>query len=143
MCREGVAVNQAEKKGQEEWWRRGSFGSVPPELQNKMAAEQQAFRELTRNVFLYIRVGYDLRPMRFEPGGLVGLGAGGCEILWAIHCERGEVWLDIGSEHTRTCRLKKDRAGVWRGAWEVHELMPIELVPVPVRLLGARPPTPA
>lgn len=102
-------------------------------------AQKEAFVELTKNTFIYVRVGHDLRPMRFNSSGLITLGAGGCEACWDLKFQDGEVILNISSETSLTCRLRRGNDAVWRGAWENHEQMPIELVPVPPRLMGARP----
>jgi len=106
---------------------------------NRTKEEQEAFAELTRNTYLYVRVGHDMRPMRFSRAGHVGLGAGGCEVLWRIETDERGVCLDILSGDERTCRLRRCADSVWRGEWLVHEKMPIDLVPVPRRLMSALP----
>ena len=106
---------------------------------NRTNEEQEAFAELTRNTYLYVRVGHDMRPMRFSRAGHVGLGAGGCEVFWRIETDERGVCLDILSGDERTCRLRRCADSVWRGEWVVHEKMPIDLVPVPRRLMSALP----
>ncbi len=81
--------------------------------------------------FQYKRVGHDQRAMTFHGSGFVGEGAAGCEVLWDVKQQGGDVVLEISSEKELTCRLIQNERGVWIGRWERHERMPIELVPLP------------
>lgn len=79
-------------------------------------------------MYVYDRVGHDVRDMELQPGGLIGQGRADCEMRWSIE---GTVDTPILTIHGRspTCRLKRDEQGVWRGRWIHYEQMPIALTP--------------
>ena len=82
--------------------------------------------------FIYIRVGHDKRVMRLEPNGKIGEGSNRLEQTWSLDGVNGEAILNIGPSDTDVlCSLTKSQDGVWRGAWNKYEKMPIELVEVP------------
>jgi Mannosyltransferase putative len=94
---------------------------------NKTQAERDLAGVLTATRWIYERVGYDKRIMTFKPDGSVGEGAAGLEVTWDIRRQQEEFVLDIQSQDALTCRLTYGADGVWRGRWERHERMPIQL----------------
>jgi hypothetical protein len=97
---------------------------------NPTAGEQLVIDSLLNKRFNYRRVGYDERPMVFGPNSRVGEGSAECEVRWDVNINKGETVLTISRENRPTCHLKKDDAGVWRGAWLAHERMPVELISI-------------
>jgi hypothetical protein len=80
--------------------------------------------------WLYERVGYDQREMRFQLDGRVTTGAARCERRWRFGHKHGQSRLMIIGEDELTCVLSKRHEG-WVGAWVVHERMPVRLTPLP------------
>jgi hypothetical protein len=91
-------------------------------------AELQWIREVSRKRFIYERVGYDRRPMKFREDRTIGEGAAGCERLWTIALEGEQPQLFIYGDDTITCRLRGSSRN-WSGRWYRHERMPILLRP--------------
>lgn len=87
-------------------------------------------RELTTKDYVYHRVGYDQRPMDFLPDGLVGRGEAGAEVYWSLEARPDGWHLALSSQTELTCDLRREADGVWRGRWERHERMPIEISPL-------------
>jgi predicted O-methyltransferase YrrM len=77
-------------------------------------------------VFIYDRVGHDLRPLRLREDGTVGEGGGDAE-RYFYTAEDGS--LVVGSAWDETCRLRRDGDDVWRGRWVRAERMPVTLTP--------------
>jgi glycosyltransferase involved in cell wall biosynthesis len=74
-------------------------------------------------------VGYDRRRLRLEDGGFIGEGAAGLERHWWIRLRGGVPRLVIGGAEGVTMVLRQGSDGIWRGRWERHERMPVELIP--------------
>lgn len=91
--------------------------------------EARVFEQVKDKVFLYVRVGYDERPLELRADGTVGTGAAGCERFWAVNTLDGKLVLTILGDDAPTCHLHAEN-GIWRGNWFSYEQMPIELVPV-------------
>lgn len=112
------------------------------EIANRFFPEKRSNKEKTaalaliNTAHIYHRVGHDRRGMLFLENGLIGVGAAGREAFWDLRETDGEMTLIISSEDEVTCRLKQDKAGVWRGRWMVFERMPVEV------FSAAEPPTP-
>jgi hypothetical protein len=90
--------------------------------------ELQAARELIDRRWIYERVGYDHRQIRFQADGTIGEGAERHEVFWDIVQEDGVWSLKIQSDETLTCRLIRTRGAGWQGRWENFERMPVLLV---------------
>ena len=115
------------------------FGSERDSRRARSEAEIKAAQELSATTYLYVLVGYGHRPMRFRSDGLVGMGADRCEVFWQLELENGTLRLDVHSQNGRTFSVRKEPDGIWRGAWEIQEKTPVQLVPVPNQLLAGRP----
>lgn len=51
-----------------------------------------------------------------------------CEAFWQVFPTYGSPQVEIvGLDGQLTCRLRRFPDGVWRGRWENHEMMPVEL----------------
>ena len=77
-------------------------------------------------VFIYDRVGHDIRPLILRPDGTI-LGGGDAERYWFLDQEKHE--LVLGSAFDETCRLTWNEDGTWQGRWTFYEQMPILLQP--------------
>lgn len=86
-------------------------------------------RQLLNTYFDYRRVGFDSRSMSFLPDGTIGVGAGRCESFWDLIQEEDESHLLISSGDSVTCRLRRQKNGVWTGKWLNFERMQVELMP--------------
>jgi len=83
--------------------------------------------EFSDAVYIYDRVGYDVRPVYFRSDGTIGDGGGHAERYYFGAQKDERVQLVIGSVQEETCTLSRDSDGVWRGRWSHHERMPIAL----------------
>ncbi len=104
-------------------------GVIGIDFSRKPEKLKAVIRLLTSQTYIYNRVGYDHRPMTFLSNGKIGAGKAGCEQMWDVNEDDGNIWLDIFSEQAQTCRLKLDNDRIWRGQWLVHEKMNVELIP--------------
>ncbi|MBC7784078.1 MAG: hypothetical protein H7144_09575 [Burkholderiales bacterium] len=81
---------------------------------------------------LYKRIGYDQRAIRFESDGTVSEGCARLEKYWRIledsERSRLEIWGDDGL--TAEMTLVENSVDTWRGAWKIHERMPVEIAPI-------------
>jgi glycosyltransferase involved in cell wall biosynthesis len=77
--------------------------------------------------FRYERVSSDERMLEFLPDGRIGHGNDLNERRWQLLEHGGAKVLDIFGDRLRTCRLKQDPSGIWRGHWHHYEQMPAEL----------------
>lgn len=79
--------------------------------------------------WMYIRVGFDTSNCKFLAGGVVnGLGAN--EQAWWVTDIQGVEFLCLAARANAVpiCMLQLGRDGVWRGFWNRHERMEVELV---------------
>lgn len=98
------------------------------EIEDKSENEKEAISLLESIPYTYRRVGYDQRTMRFEPEGIIGEGAEGCERFWDITQKKEGICLGIyGEGRDLTCELRLHDDEIWRGQWLRHEKMAIEL----------------
>ncbi|HXH19076.1 MAG TPA: FkbM family methyltransferase [Chitinophagales bacterium] len=104
-------------------------GAIGIDFSGKSEKLKSVIQRLTSQIYEYRRVGYGQRPISFLNNGKIGVGQAGCEQLWDAHEDGENVWLEISSEQAKTCRLKLDGDGIWRGQWLVHEKMKVELFP--------------
>ena len=79
----------------------------------------------------YVRVGLDVRVMRFGPDGSISQGAAGCERWWNLRPAReGQaVELQVYGEQGLTFRAHVNGDGAWHGRWEVFEKAEVVLAP--------------
>ena len=91
---------------------------------------ESAEGQLVNQSFIYRRVGFDQRPMRFLEGGLIGRGHAARERFWRLRKSRRRIVLEIRSDSETTCRLEKGHDAIWRGRWLIYERMAVELLPV-------------
>lgn len=93
--------------------------------------EKKAYKELVENqLYKYNRVGYDERRIEFRADQTIGMGKAGLEQYWEVREIDGKVCLIIAGNSTRTMDLYRgSQDGNWKGAWNVHEQMPITLIP--------------
>jgi hypothetical protein len=95
-------------------------------------ALQKLAEKLAGKRFIYNRVLHDQRVLSFGPPNLIVEGIGGLERYWWLDKKDGKLVLGIGPEpHDPICELEACRDGVWRGAWNDHEKMDIQLIEVP------------
>jgi len=80
-------------------------------------------------LFEYVRVGHDRRLLELRPNHRIGQGGALCEQEWWITTTEEGLALSIYGQDGLTCRLVRNGDPVWRGHWEHHEKMPIELSP--------------
>ncbi len=104
-------------------------GRLDFDLNSKTAEEREMAEQIIGGAFRYRRIGYDERYMTFKRNGLVADGAAACEMFWNVKSENGRAVLEVLSEKELTCRLRLNGNGVWRGQWEHHERMAVELIP--------------
>lgn len=109
----------------------------------KSEAMTAVAERLASTPWTYHRVGYDRRTITFNLDGTIGDGAARMEIFWDISESNGETFIDIQSDNALTCRLRLCGDGVWRGKWERHERMPIEIAPATTSATPARLSSPA
>jgi hypothetical protein len=83
--------------------------------------------EFSDAVYIYERVGYDLRPLSFRRDGTIGYGGGDAERFHFGIPRNGAEELVLGSVFDETCTLIRDPDGGWRGRWSHHEQMPVAL----------------
>lgn len=85
---------------------------------------------LVTNVWFYERLGFDRRPMVFQPNGRIGIGSASCEQQWRVEDQNGQQTLVLSGAEGDICRLSPDDqvADVWIGRWLLFEQMPIKLV---------------
>lgn len=108
-------------------------------VQVKLAELHHAAMARIAGSYTYRRVGHDERPMTLRLDGTIGEGAAGCERTWSLSREVPHK-LSIYGDYSLTCELVEGDDGVWRGRWDDHERMPIELA----RSNGVKPePLPA
>ncbi len=104
-------------------------GVIGIDFSRKREKLKAVIRLLTSQTYMYNRIGYDHRLMTFLSNGKIGAGKAGCEQMWDVNEDGGQIWLDIFSEQARTCRLKLGSDNIWHGQWLVHEKMKVELIP--------------
>ena len=106
---------------------REAWGFMPRKLRALQPEDQAAMRGVVGH-WTYERVGHDRRQIELCEDGTIGAGRERCEAYWWI--EGG--FLRIADEDCNlTCKLKPAAdGGIWRGRWERHERMPVELTPV-------------
>ena len=90
-------------------------------------AEKKVIKELTGKRAKYTRVGYDERTISFEASRAIGEGSAECERVWHVNAVDGQPLLTMSRLDRRTCHLRREEDGVWRGQWLEHERMPVEL----------------
>jgi hypothetical protein len=97
--------------------------------------EDEVAREfIQQRFFRYRRVGFDTRDMEFLPHGRIGRGRAACEEAWYVEALGDDsIWLCIFGRDEETCRLRLEGDGVWRGRWNIHERMAVELEPLGVK----------
>ena len=74
-----------------------------------------ARRELTSNVYRFVRDGYGYWPMSFMSDGRVGIGATGTERTWDVYISGSLLALEIGAEGRPSTVLRQSDRG-WRSA---------------------------
>jgi hypothetical protein len=81
--------------------------------------------------FEYVREGHDRRALELRADRTIGLGAARLERRWDLvrATPASAPELLISGDAGIICRLREDRAGVWRGRWTAFEQMPISLHP--------------
>jgi hypothetical protein len=101
----------------------------PPELQRPTTTlERQCFDEIClQATYWYERIGYDVRPMRFERNQRISVGTARLERTWEIAQQGDDVVLRILGDEGITCELLRDTEGAWCGQWSRYERMPIRL----------------
>ena len=67
----------------------------------------------------------------------MGIGSRDCETRWSIESKDQKMILSIFGKDGVTCVLTLDDDMVFRGRWERHEKMPIELIPEDVSAFQA------
>jgi hypothetical protein len=77
--------------------------------------------------YLYIREGYDQRPMKLLNGGMIGEGSMGLEMVWWVDKVKGVLTLHIGSSRDKTTCTLTNNMGTWKGRWHNFEKMPVTL----------------
>jgi glycosyltransferase involved in cell wall biosynthesis len=98
------------------------------DLDTKSIEEQGYINEVISNVYDYIRVGFDQRPMTFSIKGNVETGRGGCEKYWDLRKKGERMVFEIYNEEAVICQLTEHHPpGDWRGRWLHYEKMPVEL----------------
>jgi hypothetical protein len=80
--------------------------------------------------FRYLRLSCDEQLLEFLPDGRIGHGSGRVEKLWSLVHRDGRQRLEIWGEGFRSCILDLHSDGIWRGAWDHFERMPVELIPL-------------
>jgi hypothetical protein len=99
------------------------------ELRDRMASQSARKREQLVQKYMYVRVGYDTKMLRFLPDGTI-LGGGKQEKFWNLG-PQGRM--KVGPEKDKSiCELLRSKDGVWRGVWTDFEKMSVELIPVPI-----------
>lgn len=99
---------------------------VSPEADQELLELAERFVQCE---YIYHRVGYDFRPMTFALSGGVANGRAPCEMLWNLKKTSDGIYLTISSDTARTCELRRDVEGGWKGQWLVFEKMPVHLCP--------------
>ena len=104
------------------------FGLKRYSENGKNSRELDFAKQLISRRWLYERVGFDCRGMRFNVDGTIGEGCARLEQVWNIEEVEAQVVLDLQSDDSLTCRLKWED-GRWSGRWTQYERMPVLLRP--------------
>lgn len=101
----------------------------PVTRQSPEVVEASVLREQVSGKYLmYRRVGYDSRLMEFKADGMIGDGAGGREFRWSIMPRNGIPALTVtGTDGAISFVAFREPDGVFRGQWETHEKMFVDL----------------
>lgn len=91
---------------------------------------ERIFDELTTGQYEYRRIGHDTRSMTFCPDGQIGIGRDRLEERWSLTFDNDTWRLTLLGENARTCELRREINGFWRGSWLIHEKMPIVIAPI-------------
>ncbi len=96
----------------------------------KSKREIEAYTELVSiGVFVYTRVGYDKRHLEFLANQEIGRGRAECEQLWYVEERDNTVRLVVEGNGMSTLHARRAENGIWMGSWQIHERMPVELIP--------------
>jgi hypothetical protein len=93
-------------------------------------ATELFYRVVTQERYMYVRVGYDKRPIQLLENGKIGDGARRLETDWKIEETPNGLKLHIIGQNGIQCTLTLGDKGVFTGKWLTHERMPIELIPM-------------
>jgi hypothetical protein len=95
---------------------------------NKNDAEKVIMHELASKTWIYERVGYDKRPMRFCNLGMVTLGRAGREHMYDVFVTVDKVLVPVfGEDGKLTMVLRRENENRYVGQWLEYERMPIVL----------------
>jgi FkbM family methyltransferase len=105
--------------------------SVVPKKQ--LSPESAALQEQIKNQrhYMYVRVGYDARPIALLPGGVVASGKDdAAEHTWAVIGPPQNPRIGIFSGGNLLADLAVGGQGMLHGAWTQFEKMPCVLLPI-------------
>lgn len=104
-------------------WSRGPKPPTTPRVQErtKQLIEQRHY--------MYVRVGYDFRPIELLPNGRIEAGFNVLERVWAISGSDAAPKLSIWDGSRVLAELSFGGHGMLHGQWLLHEKMPVLLLP--------------
>lgn len=79
--------------------------------------------------WVYCRLGYDSRPIKFEADGSISEGEGGMEKEWRASEAGRQGAVVLRGDHGATCTCAREQND-WFGQWRHFERMPIVLTPI-------------